>query len=83
MASHLEKYMKKNKVDPFKGEKGGKDWKGPKGVKSGKQYAKKGGKKVVDDAKDYAETDPAEAGEGMSTKSQQGKGKKLRSYLDC
>lgn len=83
MAKNLAKYMKKNKVDPFKGDKGGKDLKGPDGVKKADQYAKTSGKKVTDDAKDYAETDPAMAGKAKSTKSQQGKGKKLRSYLDC
>lgn len=83
MAKNLSKYMKKNKVDPFKGDKGGKGMKGPDAMDKADQSAKTSGKKVTDDGKDYAETDPAKAGKKMSTKSQQGKGKKLRSYLDC
>ena len=76
----LEKYVKKHdKASPFKGDKGG-PWKGGKGVESKKQYAKKSGRKIVDDKRDYDEDDPATAGE--KAYSSEPSKKKLRSYLD-
>jgi hypothetical protein len=81
----LERYIKKNgKSEPFGKSKAKGSWKGPKGVKESGQYADKSGKKVVEDKKDYDETDPETSGIG-AYESVRGYGKKKnkqRSYLD-
>ncbi len=82
----LERYVKKSgKADPYGGSKAKGTWKGPKGVKSKSQYAKESGKKVVEDEKDFDESDP---GEGVSKKGayeslRAAKKKKPRAYMDC
>lgn len=82
----LERYVKKNsKAEPYGKSKAKGSWEGPEGVKEKGQYASKSGKKIVDDSKDYGETDPADAGMDaiQSIKSGGGKKGKQRSYLNC
>jgi hypothetical protein len=81
----LERYVKKNgKAHPFGSTKPKGSWKGSEGPQKKDQYAKESGKKVVEDEKDYDETDPKSAGMA-AYQSVRGFGKKKnkqRSYLD-
>lgn len=82
----LDKYVKKaGKSHPYGESKTKGAWKGPKGVTEKGQYAEKSGKKVMDDSKDYDETDPADAGIGAyeSVRGYKSKKGKTKSYMDC
>lgn len=80
----LERYVKKSGAAPFGKTKTKGSWEGPKGVKEKGQYASKTGKKVVEDSKDFDETDPSDAGIGAyeSVRGYSPKKNKQRSYLD-
>lgn len=80
----LERYIKKSgKAAPFGKTKAKGSWEGPTGVKEKDQYAETSGRKVVEDEKDYDETDPSEAGIGAyeSVRGYGAKKNKQRSYL--
>ncbi len=79
----LDRYVKKTKSAPFGKSKKKGPWKGPKGVKEGDQYAKKSGKKVVDDEEASDETDPVgNYGAYESIRGFKSKKNKQRSYLE-
>lgn len=81
----LRRYIAKSgKAHPYGETKAKGSWEGPKGVKEKDQYAKESGRKVVEDEKDYAETDPADSGSDAfeSVRGYGSKKKKQRSYLD-
>ena len=70
--SALDNYMKKNK----KGS-----WKGPVGVTKKDQFAKKSGRKIIENKKDLEESE--ETGEkGLAGIKSGGTKKKQRTYLD-
>lgn len=79
----LEKYVKKTGKEPYGKTKPKGKWEGSKGPQMKDQYAPStGGRKVVDDTKDFDETDPETAGIGAyeSVRGYTPK-KKQRSYL--
>ncbi len=77
----LERYVKKSggKAHPYGGTETKGSWKGSKGPQMDDQYAEEDGKPVVEDSKDYDESEAGGDKGIMSIKS--GGKKKQRSYL--
>lgn len=83
----LDRYVKKTgKAHPYGKSKSKGSWEGGKGIKKDDQYAKESGRKVVEDEKDYEETDPGSKigryGAYESVRGYKGKKKSQRSYLE-
>lgn len=78
----LERYVKKNKKDPYGKTKPKGKWEGPTGVKKDDQFAETDGKKVVNESASSDETDPATSGMGAYESIRSKGKKKQRSYLD-
>ncbi len=75
----LERYVKKNKTQPYGSTASKGSWKGPEGPKMDDQYASDAEKPdVVDDAKDMDETTDDGKEEAYTSIKKKGK---IRSYL--
>lgn len=79
----LDRYIKKTGKEPYGKTKPKGKWEGSKGPQKKDQYAEATGKKVVDDTKDFDETDPETSGIGAyeAVRGYGPKKNKQRSYL--